>query len=109
MICAFGAACLGLIETPEVITSGKAGLGIYTGNPEVAENFMSNVFKIGDSGKQYDAVIVKPLAEVTEDDNPQAVIIYVNPAQAMRLIHASSYDTGDKITADTVAEGAMCS
>jgi uncharacterized protein (DUF169 family) len=109
MICAFGASCLGLIETPEVISSGKAGLGIYTGNPEAAENFMSNVFKIGDNGKQYDAVMVKPLAEVTEDDEPQAVIIYVNPAQAMRLIHASTYDTGEKIAADTVAEGAMCS
>ncbi|MDK2982104.1 MAG: hypothetical protein PWQ55_2451 [Chloroflexota bacterium] len=109
MICAFGAACLGLIETPEVISSGKAGLGIYTGNPQAAETFMSNVFKIGDSGKKYEAVMVKPLAEVTPEDEPDAVIIYVNPAQAMRLIHASSYDTGEKITADTVAEGAMCS
>ncbi|REG10421.1 DUF169 domain-containing protein [Pelolinea submarina] len=109
MICAFGAACLGLIETPEVISSGKAGLGIYTGNPQAAKNFMSNVFKIGDSGKQYEAVMVKPLAEVAPDEQPDAVIIYVNPAQAMRLIHASTYDTGEKITADTVAEGAMCS
>ena len=109
MICAFGAACLGLIETPEVISSGKAALGIYTGNPEAAKNFMANAFKIGDTGKQYDGVMVTPLSEVTEDAEPDAVIIYVNPAQAMRLIHACAYDTGEKITADTVAEGAMCS
>jgi len=109
MVCAFGAACLGLIETPEVISSGKAAVGVYTGTQEAAKNFMANTFKIGDNGKQFDGVMVKPLAEVTEDDEPDAVIIYVNPAQAMRLIHACAYDTGEKITADTVAEGAMCS
>jgi uncharacterized protein (DUF169 family) len=109
MICAFGASCLGLIETPEVISSGKAALGVYTGNETAAKNFMANVFKIGDTGKQYDGVMVKPLAEVGEGDEPQAVLLYVNPAQAMRLIHSCAYATGDKITADTVAEGAMCS
>lgn len=109
MICAFGAACLGLIETPEVISSGKAAVGIYTGTQEAAKNFMSNAFKIGDTGREYDAVMVKPLSEVEESDEPDAVIMYVNPAQAMRLIHSCAYDTGEKITADTVAEGAMCS
>jgi uncharacterized protein (DUF169 family) len=109
MICAFGAACLGLIETPEVISSGKAAMGVYTGSAEASKNFMGNVFKIGDSGKQYDAVMVKPLSDVSDKDAPKAVIMYVNPAQAMRLIHACAYDDGEKITADTVAEGAMCS
>ena len=109
MICAFGAACLGLIETPEVISSGKAALGVYTGNAEAARNFMGNTYKIGDTGKQYDGVMVQPLSEVAEDAEPDAVIIYVNPAQAMRLIHSCAYDTGEKVTADTVAEGAMCS
>jgi uncharacterized protein (DUF169 family) len=109
MICAFGASCLGLIETPEVISSGKAAQGVYTGTPEASKKFMGNVFKIGDSGKQYDGVMVKPLAEVSEKDAPQAVVLYVNPAQAMRLIHSCTYDNGDKITGDTVAEGAMCS
>jgi len=83
MICAFGAACLGLIKTPEVIESGNAALGIYTATPEASKKFMSNVFRIGDQGKKYDAVMVKPLAEVNETDKPQAVIMYVNPAQAI--------------------------
>jgi len=109
MICAFGAACLGLIKTPEVIESGNAALGIYTATPEASKKFMSNVFRIGDQGKKYDAVMVKPLIEVNETDKPQAVIMYVNPAQAMRLIHSCTYDNGEKVTADTVAEGAMCS
>lgn len=109
MICAFGASCLGLMKTPEAITSGKAALGVYTGTPEASQKFMQNVYRIGDHGKKYDAVMVKPLAEVAEGEEPDAVIIYVNPAQAMRLIHACAYDNGEKITADTVAEGAMCS
>ncbi len=47
--------------------------------------------------------------KLKEGEEPDAVIMYVNPVQAMRLIHAYTYDTGEKITADTVAEGAMCS
>jgi uncharacterized protein (DUF169 family) len=42
------------------------------------------------------------------DVDPDAVIIYINPAQAMRLIHACAYETGEKIAADTVAEAALC-
>lgn len=108
MICAFGASCLGLIETPEVITSGKAALGVYTADEKASKKFMSNVFRIGDKGKKYDGVMIKPLAAV-ESEEPDAVIIYVNPAQAMRLIHTCTYDNGEKVTGDTVAEGAMCS
>lgn len=109
MICAFGASCIGLMRTPEVITSGKAAVGAYVDDPEVAKKFMGNVYRIGDTGKAYDAVRVKPLGEIKEGEEPDAVIMYVNPVQAMRLIHAYTYDTGEKITADTVAEGAMCS
>lgn len=109
MICAFGAACLGLINTPESIRSGSAAVGAYVANPEAGKNFMNNVYKLGDSGKQYEGVMVQALSDVSEDQQPDAVLIYCNPLQAMRLIHANAYETGEKIMADTVAEGAMCS
>ncbi|HPT24662.1 MAG: DUF169 domain-containing protein [Anaerolineaceae bacterium] len=109
MICAFGAASIGLIETPEVIRSGAAAVGAYMDDPVAAKNFMNNVYKLGDTGKKYAGVMVQALADVEEGQNPDVVLIYCNPLQAMRLIHANAYDTGEKITADTVAEGAMCS
>lgn len=107
MICSMGAACVGLIKTPEVIASGIAAVGPYVKDVEAGRAFMANTFKIGDHGKKYDAVYVQPLCRATED--PDVVLLYVNPAQVMRLIHACTYDNGNKVTADTVAEAAMCS
>lgn len=107
MICSMGAACIGLIQTPEAISSGKAAVGPYVGTEEAGKTFMANTFKVGDSGKKYDGVYVQPLHTATTD--PDVVVIYCNPAQVIRLVHACTYDNGEKVTADTVAEAAMCS
>jgi uncharacterized protein (DUF169 family) len=107
MICAMGAACVGLIDTPEAISSGKAAVGAYVKDQTAGKTFMDNTFKIGDTGKRYDGILVGALESMEED--PDVVVVYVNPAQAMRLIHACAYETGEKITADTVAEAALCS
>ena len=107
MICAMGAACVGLIDTPEAIASGKAAVGAYVKDQTAGKAFMDNTFKIGDTGKKYDGILAGALESMEED--PDVVVMYVNPAQAMRLIHACTYDTGEKITADTVAEAALCS
>jgi uncharacterized protein (DUF169 family) len=107
MVCAMGAACLGLIETPDVFTSGKAVAGIYSKDEEVGRVFMANTFKLGDTGKKYDAVVIAPLSEVEEE--PDVVVIHCNPAQVIRLVHACAYDNGEKVSADTVAEAAVCS
>jgi uncharacterized protein (DUF169 family) len=107
IVCALGAACVGLIRTPEVFSSGKAPAGVYTADEKAGKQFIANTFKVGDQGKQYDAALFQPLATVEEE--PDVVIIYANPAQVMRLIHACTYDNGEKVTADTVAEAAVCS
>ena len=86
LVCALGAACVGLIRTPEVFSSGKAAVGVYVADEAAGKRFIANTFKAGDRGKQYDAVLFQPLGVVEEE--PDAVIIYANPAQVMRLIHA---------------------
>jgi uncharacterized protein (DUF169 family) len=107
MICAMGAACVGLIDTPEAIRSGKAAVGAYVKDQTAGKTFMDNTFKLGDTGKKYDGVLIGALENM--DVDPDVVAMYVNPAQVMRLIHACTYNTGEKITADTVAEAALCS
>ncbi len=47
MICAMGAACVGLIDTPEAISSGKAAVGAYVKDQTAGKTFMDNTFKIG--------------------------------------------------------------
>ncbi len=105
-VCAIGAACLGLIKTPEIFTSGNAPTGIYTKDTTAGRKFMANVFKLGDTEKLCSGVFVNSLRKMKEAD---VAVIYGLPAQIMRLIHAFAYDSGEKVTGDTVAEAALCS
>ena len=107
MICSMGAACVGLIETTEVISSGKAAVGAYCKDEVAGKKFMANTFKLGDTGKKYAGVYVQALESSKVE--PDVVVIYATPVQIMRLIHANAYDTGEKTKADTVAEAALCS
>lgn len=107
MVCAMGAACVGLIKTPKEIESGEAAVGPYCKDQEAGKKFMENTFKLGDSGKLYDGVLVSALEDA--DFEPDVVVFYGSPAQMMRFIHAATYDNGEKVTADTVAEAALCS
>jgi uncharacterized protein (DUF169 family) len=106
-ICAIGSACLGIIKTPEIFSEGKAPVGRYVDTEETGKKFIGNVFKLGDTGKRYAGIMVEPLGASIQE--PDVVVIYANPNQIMRLIHACVYDTGEKVAADTVAEAALCS
>jgi uncharacterized protein (DUF169 family) len=108
MVCAIGAACTGLIKTPERFTSGKAPLGHYVADVEAGRRFMANTYKLGDAGKIYDGIYVAPLENFGQQD-PDVVVIYANPAQMMRLVHCCLHETGEPVKADTVAEAALCS
>ncbi|MGE5593099.1 MAG: DUF169 domain-containing protein [Betaproteobacteria bacterium] len=107
MVCAMGAACVGLIKTPEAIATGKAAVGPYVKDAVAGKAFMANTFKLGDAGKKFDGILVGALDNLQVD--PDVVVMYANPAQTMRLIHACTYETGEKVAADTVAEAALCS
>lgn len=108
MVCAIGAACTGLIETPAAFRDGTAAVGRYVANADAGRVFFENTFKLGDRGSLFEALLVAPLAE-SEGWEPQVVLFYCNPAQAMRLVHSVVYETGEKVAADTVAEAAVCS
>lgn len=108
MVCSIGAACTGLIGTPEAFRNGTAAVGRYVENAEAGKRFFENTFKIGDSGRAFDAILLSPLRDAG-GIVPDAVIFYANPAQVMRLIHACVYRTGEKVEAATVAEAAVCS
>jgi uncharacterized protein (DUF169 family) len=105
MICALGASCLGLIKTPERLSSGKAFAGRYVKDEQAGKKFISNVYKLGDQGKQFNLVSIGPLGDI---EDPSVLVFYVNPGQILPLIHANIFDTGEKVYADTVAEGALC-
>ena len=106
MICALGAAALGLIATPPAMVDGRAAVNKYTKDQEAGRKFFQNTYKMGDKGKLVEAVETGPLYDHEDCD---VFVIYANAAQMLGLIHANSYLAGEKTTADTVAEGALCS
>ncbi|MDK2820955.1 MAG: hypothetical protein PWP31_920 [Clostridia bacterium] len=108
MVCAIGAACTGLIKTPERFKNGQAPLGRYVANVEAGKKFIANTFKLGDEGKIYDGIYIAPL-ESYKNEKPDVVVMYANPAQTTRLIHCCLHETGEPVKADTVAEAALCS
>lgn len=107
MVCAIGAAAVGLIRTPARYTNGEANYRL-TANQDAGQRLWANTYKIGDRGKIYDGVYLAPLAGFS-DSSPDLVIIYGNPAQIMRLIHCCLYDSGEQVKGDTTAEAAVCS
>lgn len=107
MVCSIGAACTGLVRTPIEFTNGSAAVGKYTSDAEAGANFFRNTFKIGDEKAPWAGIQFAPLGETPFE--PQAVVVYGNPAQIMRLVHANAWDTGDMTLGNTVAEAAVCS
>jgi len=81
-VCVLGSSCLGFIKTPERLKSGKLNIKFYAKTLEAARRFQENVTKLGDHGHRYDAAMIVPL-DITPRD-PQIIIIYCTPAQAVR-------------------------
>ncbi|MHA1581897.1 MAG: DUF169 domain-containing protein [Candidatus Baldrarchaeia archaeon] len=106
-VCVLGSSCLGFIKTPERLKSGKLNVKFYAKTLEAARRYQENVTKLGDHGHRYDAAMIAPL-DITPRD-PQIIIIYCTPAQAVRLIHAYAYQDGTATEIKTVAEAALCS
>ena len=106
MVCALGAAALGLINTPEAMIDGTAAVNKYTKTAEAGREFFKNTYKIGDNGKKFEAAEIGPLRKHEDYD---VFVVYANPGQMLGLIHANSYLNGAMVKADTVAEGALCS
>lgn len=106
-VCALGAACVGLIKTPLVFSSGMAAVGRYCKNAEIGQEFFRNTFKIGDSGETFAELRIAPLDKM--NTLPDVVIIYGLPVQIARLIHAYTYDTGKPVYCNGTAEAAVCS
>jgi uncharacterized protein (DUF169 family) len=105
-VCSIGSSCLGFIKTPERIKDGIVSVGAYVKDKKAGKNFQASVQKIGDKGKKYDAITVSPLDLSVE---PQVVVMYLSPARAARMVHASLYRNGNAIEAKICAEAALCS
>ncbi len=76
----------------------------YYESDEIAEKVVSSMPQL-EPGK-YEGIVASPLAWTKVI--PDLALIYCNPAQAMRLIQATVYKTGEKITTPLSGLSASC-
>ncbi|MGQ9468384.1 MAG: DUF169 domain-containing protein [Nitrososphaerales archaeon] len=104
MICALGAACLGMIDTPRRIMEGKINYGVYQKDLTAAKRMQDALTKL--NRKQYEAIMFSSLERTPID--PEVVIVYGNPAQILRLVQAALYHEGGKFDSSSVGDAGLC-
>jgi uncharacterized protein (DUF169 family) len=105
MKCVWGAACLGMIDTPERLRDGMLYLP-YTETREAAENMHGSIGMLGDEGKRYGGMLVAPLDLMPVD--PDAIVMYLSPAQVLRFVVAYLFESGKAIEQRITGQVSVC-
>jgi uncharacterized protein (DUF169 family) len=106
----FSAGCptalfvFGIMEPIQPWIEGDLAYDMYTSSREAAANMEKNVFRIG-VGK-YKGLAFAPLGK--ENFTPDLIMIHCNSRQALRLITAAEWKTGDPLKI-TMAARDLCS
>ena len=103
IVCAYAQSFLGFADFPEDLVAGERQAGRRTEKAEVYERILRDMPRI--AAGETEAVLVSPLNIARAVD---VVLIFANPAQMTRLIHASTWKRGERITVRTAAEAGTC-
>lgn len=108
--CTPAAMCYGFLRPPadmpdpeDAIVEAFLSMG-YTVDREAQRRELAS-FPTQPPGELY-AVVVTPLDKATFD--PDMVLIYVNPAQLVRLVMAAVYPTGERVRSEFAGIGGSC-
>ena len=104
--CALGAACTGLIPTPQRVIDGTVNAGIYQETQTAAAAMQRQMPRVepGVAG-----VLTYPLARPFPGMTPDLVVVYVNSAQAMRFVQAFLFQEGGEFVMKSSGDAGVCS
>ena len=104
--CVLGAACVGIVTPPERVLDGSVNCGIYQKDQASAAAMQQQMPRVtpGTAG-----FLTYPLARPVEGFSPEAVVLYVNTAQAMRFIQAFLYHEGGEFVMKSSGDAGVCS
>lgn len=104
--CVLGAACAGLIAPPSRVLDGSVNNGIYQKDQAAAAAMQQAMprLPVGTAG-----LLTYPLARPLEGIAPDLVVLYLNSAQAMRLIQAFLYHQGGEFVMKSSGDAGVCS
>ena len=104
--CVWGAACCGMIKSPERLKEGYLA-SRFAKDSEAGKRIVSSMGVLGDEKKLFDALVMAPL-DLTPLE-PDVVVIYLTPAQALRLVIAFSYLRGEEVRSTITGQSSLCS
>lgn len=104
--CVLGASCCGLIETPERVLNGEVNCNVYQKDVHAAANMQKLMPRVDERVK---GVLTYSLERPVEDVEPDAVVMYVNSAQAMRFVQAFLYEKGGEFIMKSSGDAGVCS
>ncbi len=105
MKCVWADAALGLIQTPERLAEGDLNRN-FVRDGAAGKRLQGSMYMLGDGETRYGSVVVAPL-DLTPAE-PSAILLYVSPAQALRLIIAFAYQNGEPVTAEMTGQASVC-
>lgn len=104
--CVWGATCTGLMRSPERLSDGELGWR-YAKDPEAGKHIQEVMGVLGAKEKLFEAMVMAPL-DITPLD-PDVVVMYVTPAQALRMVIAYAYASGEEIRSVITGQSSLCS
>jgi len=106
MKCVWGAACTGLMRSPDRLSDGELAWR-YAKDSEAGKHIQEVMGVLGANEKLFEAMVMAPL-EITPLD-PDVVVLYVTPAQALRMVIAYAYQSGEEIKSVITGQSSLCS
>lgn len=104
--CVLGAACAGLVEPPERVLNGSVNCGVYQKDQNAAARMQQQMPRLP---VETSALLTWPLSRPLTGIDAEAVVLYVNTAQAMRFIQAFLYHSGGEFEIRSSGDAGVCS
>lgn len=104
--CVWGASCTGLMRSPDRLSEGDLAWR-YAKDSEAGKHIQDAMGVLGERERLFEAIVMAPL-ELTPA-KPDVIVMYVTPAQALRLVIAYAFLEGDEVRSVVTGQSSLCS
>jgi uncharacterized protein (DUF169 family) len=104
--CVLGACAVGLVPTPARVRDGSVNAGVYQHDQPAAARMQASLPRVEE---RFDGLLTYPLTRPVDGFAPDVVVLYLNSAQAMRLVQAILHRDGGELAFRTSGDAGVCS
>ncbi|MFA5313353.1 MAG: DUF169 domain-containing protein [Methanomassiliicoccales archaeon] len=103
--CLWATACLGMTRSPERLVRGDLNRA-FVKDDAAGKALQDMIFATGTGSRPYGGILTAPLDMVPGE--PDAVVLYLTPGQALKVILALSFDRGEVTENPITGQAAVC-